>query len=73
MKLEDLHPDAAVRGIRPGALVTVVRVEWHGSDVLTLVDRGPDGRVTNESGGQGRRSSGRRCAGHACAVSAPST
>jgi hypothetical protein len=37
LKLEDLQPDAAVRGILPDALVTVVSVEWHGSDALTLV------------------------------------
>ena len=48
MKLEDLRPDASVRGILPDALVTVVNVEWHGSDALTLVYRGPDGRVADE-------------------------
>jgi superfamily II DNA or RNA helicase len=48
MKLEDLQPDAAVRGILPDALVTVVSVEWHGSDALTLVYRGPSGRVADE-------------------------
>src|SRR3989449_9922734 len=47
-KLEDLRPNAAVRGILPDALVTVVSVEWHGSDALTLVYRGPDGRVAEE-------------------------
>ncbi len=29
-------------------MVTVVNVEWHGSDALTLVYRGPDGRVADE-------------------------
>src|SRR5512137_835419 len=48
MKLEDLRPDAVVRGILPDALVTVVSVEWHGSDALTLVYRGPNGRVADE-------------------------
>ena len=48
MKLEDLQPEAAVRGILPDALVTVVSVEWHGSDALTLVYRGPSGRVADE-------------------------
>jgi Superfamily II DNA/RNA helicases, SNF2 family len=48
MKLEDLQPDAAVRGILPDALITVVSVEWHGSDALTLVYRGPSGRVAEE-------------------------
>ncbi|MCZ7570812.1 MAG: helicase-related protein [Ardenticatenaceae bacterium] len=48
MKLEDLQPNAAVRGILPDAAVTVVSVEWHGSDALTLVYRGPTGRVADE-------------------------
>ena len=48
MKLEDLQPDAAVRGILPDAVVSVVSVEWHGSDALTLVYRGPSGRVADE-------------------------
>ena len=48
MKLEDLQPDATVRGILPDALVTVVSVAWHGSDALTLVYRGPNGRVADE-------------------------
>ena len=46
--LDDLQPDAAVRGILPDAVVTVVSVQWHGSDALTLVYRGPDGRVGEE-------------------------
>ncbi len=45
MKLEDLQPAAAVRGVLPDAVVTVVTVTWHGSDALTLVYRGPDGKV----------------------------
>jgi hypothetical protein len=48
MRLEDLQPDATVRGILPDTLVTVVSVQWHGSDALTLVYRGPDGRVADE-------------------------
>lgn len=48
MRLEDLQPDAVVRGILPDAACTVVRVEWHGSDALTLVYRGPDGKVADE-------------------------
>ena len=48
MTLEDLRPDSTVRGILPDAEVTVVSVQWHGSDPLTLVSRGPDGRVADE-------------------------
>ncbi|HKZ69377.1 MAG TPA: helicase-related protein, partial [Anaerolineales bacterium] len=47
-RLEDLQPDTAVRGILPDALVTVVSVAWHGTDALTLVYRGPNGRVADE-------------------------
>jgi len=46
--LEDLQPDASIRGILPDAAVTVVSVQWHGSDALTLVYRRPDGRVADE-------------------------
>src|ERR1051325_9791088 len=48
MKLEELQSDATVRGILPDAAVSVVSVEWHGSDALTLVYRGPNGRVADE-------------------------
>jgi hypothetical protein len=39
MTLEELQPDVAVRGILPDAdaTVTVVAVQWHGSDALTLI------------------------------------
>lgn len=37
MTLEDLQPNATVRGILPDAAVTVVNVQWYGSDALTLV------------------------------------
>jgi len=36
LSLEDLQPDATVRGILPDALVTVVSVAWHGSDTVTV-------------------------------------
>lgn len=48
MTLEELQPNASVRGILPDAAVTIVNVEWHGSDALTLVYRGPNGRVADE-------------------------
>lgn len=46
-KLEHLLPNAAVRGILPDALVTVVNVQWFGSEALELTYKGPDGRVAN--------------------------
>jgi superfamily II DNA or RNA helicase len=48
VKLEDLQPETSIKGILPDASVTVVNANWHGSDALTLVYRGPDGRVADE-------------------------
>ena len=46
--LEDLQPNAAVRGILPDALVTVVSVQWFGSEALELTYKSPTGKVANE-------------------------
>src|SRR5437867_6949899 len=48
MKLEDLQPNAAVRGVLPDALVTVVGVQWFGSEALELTYKTPPGKVANE-------------------------
>src|SRR5499426_150549 len=48
MKLEDLRPNIAVRGILPEALVTVVNVQWYGDSALELTYKDPAGRVSNE-------------------------
>jgi len=47
-KLEDLRPNASVRGIVPDALVTVVSVAWYGSEALELTYKEPGGRVANQ-------------------------
>jgi hypothetical protein len=47
-RLEQLTPTTLVKGILPDAHVEIVSVEWHGSDALTLVYRGPNGRVADE-------------------------
>jgi SNF2 family DNA or RNA helicase len=47
MRLEDLQPNAAVRGILPDSLVTVVSVQWFGSEALELTYKDPTGRVAN--------------------------
>src|ERR1700731_1622320 len=47
-RLEDLQPTAAVRGILPDQVVTVVSVKWFGSAALELTYKGPSGRVANE-------------------------
>ncbi len=48
MKLEELQPNAAIRGIVSNASVTVVSVQWYGSNALTLIYRTPEGRVDEE-------------------------
>ena len=46
--LEQLQPNAAIRGIIPDALVTVVSVQWFGSEALELTYKTAAGRVANE-------------------------
>ena len=48
MKLEQLQPNAAIRGIIPDALVSVVNVQWFGSEALELTYKTPSGKVANE-------------------------
>jgi hypothetical protein len=48
MTLEQLQTNAALRGIVPDALVTVVNVQWFGSDALELTYKTPAGKVANE-------------------------
>ena len=45
MTLEDLQPNAAVRGILTDGLVVVVSVQWFGSEALVLTYKTPDGKV----------------------------
>jgi SNF2 family DNA or RNA helicase len=47
-KLEDLRPNASIRGILPDSLVEVVSVKWFGSDALELTYKDPGGKVSNE-------------------------
>src|SRR5215469_7013697 len=46
--LEALQPNASVRGILPDTLVTVVGVQWFGSEAVELTYKTPAGRVANE-------------------------
>ena len=46
-RLDDLRPHAVVRGVLPDAAVTVVSVQWFGSDALELTYKDPSGRVGN--------------------------
>ena len=47
-KLEELRPNAALRGILPDALVTVVGVQWFGSEAVELTYKTATGKVANE-------------------------
>lgn len=42
---DNLQPYAAVRGILPDALATVLHVEWHGFEAITLTYGGPEGNA----------------------------
>src|SRR5512133_3512520 len=47
-RLEDLQPNAALHGILPDALFTVVSVQWFGSEALELTYKTPAGKVANQ-------------------------
>ena len=53
MKLEDLQANAAVRGILSDGLVTVVSVQWFGSEALELTYKTPTGANRNCDRGSG--------------------
>lgn len=46
--LEDLKPNAAVKGVLPDALVAVVAAKWFGSSAVELTYKDPSGRVASE-------------------------
>ena len=48
MQLEDLQPRSTVRGVHPDGLVTVVSVQWFGSEALELTYKTAAGTVANE-------------------------
>lgn len=48
MILEDLKPNASIRGIVPDSLVTVVSVQWFGSEALELTYKTATGKIANE-------------------------
>jgi superfamily II DNA or RNA helicase len=47
-RLEDLTPGARVLGVLPDRPVTVVAVEWHGTNAITLTYRDDGGRSDHE-------------------------
>ena len=48
MRLEDLQTGAALRGVLPDTLVTVVSVQWFGSEAVELTYKTAAGAVANE-------------------------
>ncbi len=48
LKLEQLTKDTQVRGILPNSIITVVDVQWHGSDVVELTYKEANGTLGNE-------------------------
>ncbi|MDZ7753018.1 MAG: helicase-related protein [Gammaproteobacteria bacterium] len=47
-RLEDLKPNAAVRGILPDCSVNIVSVQWFGSDAVEITYKDPSGQLGNE-------------------------
>ncbi len=48
MTLEDLQANTTIRGVLPESLVTVVSVQWFGTEALELTYKTPTGEVANE-------------------------
>lgn len=47
-RIEDLQPNSSIRGILPNELVTVVSVQWFGSEALELTYKTANGKVANQ-------------------------
>jgi SNF2 family DNA or RNA helicase len=47
-KLEEIQPNAALLGILPDALVTVISTKWFGTEALELTYKTASGKVANE-------------------------
>ena len=47
-RLEDLQPNASIRGILPDSLVSVVSIQWFGTEAVELTYKTPSGKVANE-------------------------
>lgn len=46
-KLEELRPNASVRGIVPDVLVSVINLNWFGDAAVELTYKTPSGKVSN--------------------------
>jgi hypothetical protein len=63
-KLEDLMRGAAVKGILPDCLVTVVDVKWYGSAAIELTYKDPTGKpmeAEKQLGNEPRDVIGEKC------------
>jgi SNF2 family DNA or RNA helicase len=47
-RLEDLQPNTAIRGILPDCTVTLVNVQWFGSEAVEITYKDPAGKVGNQ-------------------------
>lgn len=50
-RLEDLQPNKVVRGILPDELVTLINVQWYGSDAVEITYKDSSGRVGKAANG----------------------
>ncbi len=46
-KLEDLKPNAAIKGILADTQVTIISAQWHDHDAVELTYKEPNDRVDN--------------------------
>src|SRR5437867_3249320 len=47
-RLEDLQPNASIKGILPDSLITAINAQWFGSEALELTYKDATGRVGNQ-------------------------
>lgn len=48
LKLEELQPNAVVRGIQPDGVATIVNVKWFGTEAVELTYKDATGRLANQ-------------------------
>ncbi len=48
IRLEDIQPNAAISGIIPNGHVTIVNVQWFGSEAIEITYKTNDGKLGNE-------------------------
>lgn len=46
--LEDIKPNSQIKGILPSGQITVINVQWHGSDVVEITYRDTAGKLGSE-------------------------